>query len=42
MTTLMNEKLARNYIKALEDKLLKKIKPVNKKVTTEDIVGLIF
>lgn len=42
MTTVMNEKLARSYIKSLEDKLLKKIKPLNKKVTTEDIVEFIF
>lgn len=42
MTTVMNEKLARAYIKTLDDKLIKKVRAVNKKITTEDLVEMIF
>lgn len=38
----MNEKLAKSYIKSMEDKLLKKVKCLTKKATTDDIVALIF
>lgn len=42
MTTVMNEKLARSYMKSMEDKLVKKVKCLTKKITTEDIVSLLL
>jgi hypothetical protein len=34
MTTVMNEKLAKSYLKTLDDKLMRKIKTMSKKITT--------
>lgn len=41
MTTVMNEKAVKTYIKLLEDKIMKKVKLITKKVTNDDIVAMI-
>lgn len=41
MTTVMNEKAVKTYIKLLEDKIMKKVRLITKKVTNDDIVAMI-
>lgn len=38
MTSVMNEKLAKVYIRTLEEKLIKRVKLNTRKLNTEDLI----